>query len=603
LDKKTVGTLNRMTVNAQGNKQVDYAYNAISQVITKYRYSGNNLVAETNNTYDDRDRLTNIIHSNGTGANTIASYSQTYDQGDRITGVTSNDGNSSYTYDNTNQLISGEYDFQDNESYSYDSNGNRTNDGYVTGVNNQLLEDNKYLYEYDLVGNRTKRTDKSTNEVMEYRWDIMDRLTGITVKNDLGEIIRTAEYTYDVYNQRIAKTVDADGDGSLAAVTERFVYGSDQNIALVFDENGNVNHRYLFGNGVDQIEADESNGTVLWALTDHLGSVRDVVDDSGTVLNHIVYDAFGGVTSQTDESVVFRYGYTAREFDAESGLQYNRARYLDSFTGKFISEDPISFQAGDPNLYRYVFNSPLNGTDPSGLQTASDEFPIFRIPPIPIPDLGQTLQDIGNGISEAGKTVERFLVPPAEAPTFPKKETLPTKQTIPQIFPRKKNEDAPYYPLCPTGVKDDPKGGSRMVAQFQNARENNATDQRTLLNSLDRGVRVGQVISAFLDLYFTNSTKSERPFIFPKSHYGKLSPLKPKAVEKGIGEMIDFVFLVQKGGGIMAGPIKTIRTYQWDDGDPEGRSARKGPNRGGIRSSGDYRIELENNAGYNLREL
>ena len=208
MDKKTFGTLNRLTVNAQGNKQVDYAYNAISQVINKYRYSDNNLVAETNNIYDQSDRLTNITHSNGTGANIIASYSQTYDQGDRITGVTSNDGNSSYTYDDTNQLVSGEYDFQDNESYSYDSNGNRTNDGYVTGVNNQLLEDNKYLYEYDLVGNRTKRTDKSTNEVMEYRWDIRDRLTGITVKNDLGEIIRTAEYTYDVYNQGISKTYE-----------------------------------------------------------------------------------------------------------------------------------------------------------------------------------------------------------------------------------------------------------------------------------------------------------------------------------------------------------------------------------------------------------
>ena len=163
--------LNRLTVNAQGYKQVNYAYNAISQVINKYRYSDNNLVAETNNIYDQSDRLTNITHSNGTGANIIASYSQTYDQGDRITGVTSNDGSSSYTYDNTNQLISGEYDFQDNENYSYDSNGNRTNDGYVTGVNNQLLEDNKYLYEHDIVGNRTKRTDKSTNEVMEYRWD------------------------------------------------------------------------------------------------------------------------------------------------------------------------------------------------------------------------------------------------------------------------------------------------------------------------------------------------------------------------------------------------------------------------------------------------
>jgi len=64
---------------------------------------------------------------------------------------------------------------------------------------------------------------------------------------------------------------------------------------------------------------------------------------------------------------VFRYGYTARELDAESGLQYNRARYLDSFTGKFISEDPISFQAGDSNLYRYVENNPIVNTDPSGL--------------------------------------------------------------------------------------------------------------------------------------------------------------------------------------------------------------------------------------------
>jgi RHS repeat-associated protein len=97
--------------------------------------------------------------------------------------------------------------------------------------------------------------------------------------------------------------------------------------------------------------------------------VRDVVDDSGAVLNHVVYDAFGGVTSQTNASVVFRYGYTARELDAESGLQYNRARYLDSFTGKFISEDPISFQGGDFNLSRYVFNSPITHLDPDGLRS------------------------------------------------------------------------------------------------------------------------------------------------------------------------------------------------------------------------------------------
>jgi RHS repeat-associated protein len=259
-----------------------------------------------------------------------------------------------------------DYSFQTDESYTYDDNGNRTNAGYVMGVNNRLLEDNKFRYEYDVVGNRTKRTDKLTAEVTNYSWDVRDRLTGLVVKNALGEEVRSAGYTYDVYNQRIAKTVDMDGAGAGVATTERYVYGGDQNIDLIFDQNGNVSHRYLFGAGVDQIEADESNGSVLWALTDHLGSVRDVVDNAGVVQNHVVYDAFGGVTSQSNSSVVFRYGYTARELDAESGLQYNRARYLDSFNGRFISEDPAGVNV-DANLYRYAFNQPVTMNDPEGL--------------------------------------------------------------------------------------------------------------------------------------------------------------------------------------------------------------------------------------------
>ncbi len=35
--------------------------------------------------------------------------------------------------------------------------------------------------------------------------------------------------------------------------------------------------------------------------------------------------------------------------------------------GRFTSDDPAGFPAGDPNLYRYVGNSPTNATDPSGL--------------------------------------------------------------------------------------------------------------------------------------------------------------------------------------------------------------------------------------------
>jgi RHS repeat-associated protein len=410
--------LNRMTQNTQGNKRVDYVYNALSQVTSKRRYSdsaGTNLVAETSHTFDNLNRLTDITHSKG--ANVLANYTQAYDAKSRITGVTGTDGSSSFIYDNTDQLTGVDYSFQTDESYTYDDNGNRTNAGYVTGVNNRLLEDNKFHYEYDLVGNRTRRTDKLTGEVTNYSWDVRDRLTGLVVRNALGEEVRSAGYTYDVYNQRIAKTVDMDGADVQAATTERYVYGGDQNIDLIFDESGNVSHRYLFGAGVDQIEADESGGSVLWALTDHLGSVRDVVDNAGVVQNHIVYDAFGGVTSQSNASVVFRYGYTARELDAESGLQYNRARYLDSFNGRFISEDPISFAGGDANLYRYARNFPTIFVDPSGYDDTTSDDPLKPVRDAMVVGIGGGLLWLGNGIVNVFTATKEPINPSVIIPT------------------------------------------------------------------------------------------------------------------------------------------------------------------------------------------
>jgi RHS repeat-associated protein len=123
----------------------------------------------------------------------------------------------------------------------------------------------------------------------------------------------------------------------------------------------------LYGTEVDQVLVQENaDGSLYWALSDHQGTVRDVVDGQGTVLNHIVYDSFGNVKSETNSGIDFRFGYTGRELDAETGLYYYRARYYDSQTGQFIGQDPLSFGAGDGNLYRYVFNNSTNFTDPSG---------------------------------------------------------------------------------------------------------------------------------------------------------------------------------------------------------------------------------------------
>ncbi|MEO1006751.1 MAG: RHS repeat-associated core domain-containing protein, partial [Cyanobacteria bacterium J06638_38] len=186
-------------------------------------------------------------------------------------------------------------------------------------------------------------------------------------KDSSGDVIERNEYTYDVNDNRIAKSVDADGDGTQQAEVERYVHDGSE-ISLVFDGDGNQTERYFHGVGVDEVLAVEKAGDkVIWALADHQGTVRVLMDSTGAVINQLSYDSFGNITAQTNAGTSFGFTYTGREFDPETNNYYYRARYYDSDTGLFISQDPIGFDAGDSNLYRYVGNSPLNYTDPDGL--------------------------------------------------------------------------------------------------------------------------------------------------------------------------------------------------------------------------------------------
>ncbi len=54
------------------------------------------------------------------------------------------------------------------------------------------------------------------------------------------------------------------------------------------------------------------------------------------------------------------FGYTGQQFDPETGLNFDNARYYDPSTGRFLSQDPSGFPAGDPNLYCYVGNNPTD---------------------------------------------------------------------------------------------------------------------------------------------------------------------------------------------------------------------------------------------------
>ena len=364
----TLNRVNRITQSGNGvaSKRVDFGYDDIGQIKSVNRYgdlSGSQLVRGTTYTYDAKNRLDILSHGSG------VSYNFNYDNGNRITKITDVDGVTNYTYDKNNQLTVADHSNSNKpaESFSYDANGNRNSSGYQTGTNNRLNSDGKYNYAYDDEGNLILRTEISTNKVTEYEWDYRNRLAGVFDKDVAGNVTQNVGFKYDSQNRRISKKVGSN--------ETRFVYDRD-NVLFDFVASGAnqpvLDKRYLFGAGVDQILAQESgNGTVLWGLTDQLGTVKDWVNNSGSVVNHVRYDAFGGVVSQSNAALGSRYGFTGRELDSETGLYYYRSRYYNPGIGRFIGEDSIGFGGGDANLYRYVGNQPIERRDPSGMVSLS----------------------------------------------------------------------------------------------------------------------------------------------------------------------------------------------------------------------------------------
>ena len=369
---------------AVADKRAEFWYFANGRLETIERFNDaagdpSALLATTTYAYNYDNTLKTIVHSDLAAGN--LSYGYTYGPDGDMTQMVTPDDTIDYTLDLRGQVTDVEYDGVELEDYAYDDNGNRTTANgaaYATETGNRMTTDGTYRYEYDDNGNRTLRyvdTDSSgtlntgDTDITTYAWDYRNRLVTASDQATFGAAVAASvEYIYDAFNNRISKIVDADGDGTAESPVRTNFALLDGEVYLEF--NGTtLTHRYMPGPSIDMNLAieDVSTAAVLWALTDHQGTVRDVIDSSGVVQNHIKYTAFGAIESQTVPTVNYRFTYTGRELDAETGLYYYRARYYDAENGRFISEDPIAFEAGDANLYRYVGNNPGNGTDPMGL--------------------------------------------------------------------------------------------------------------------------------------------------------------------------------------------------------------------------------------------
>ena len=86
----------------------------------------------------------------------------------------------------------------------------------------------------------------------------------------------------------------------------------------------------------------------------------------GDVVWTATYGAFGNATVDPASTVASNLRFPGQYFDEEAGIHYNRARYYNPKSGRFISKDPIGVKGGI-NLFVYVNNDPISKIDPFGL--------------------------------------------------------------------------------------------------------------------------------------------------------------------------------------------------------------------------------------------
>jgi RHS repeat-associated protein len=154
------------------------------------------------------------------------------------------------------------------------------------------------------------------------------------------------------------------GTGALPAAAATWTLYDGPAPVLDFNASGTQTARYLDGPtpaGVDAVLAREVSGSTAWYLGDRLGTIRDLVNNSGATVDHVDYTVYGGVEAESAPSVGDRFKYAGMRYDAATGLYDDQARWYDPSSGRFISQDPSKFTSRDANLYRYV----KNGSTPS----------------------------------------------------------------------------------------------------------------------------------------------------------------------------------------------------------------------------------------------
>ncbi|MFE3676058.1 RHS repeat-associated core domain-containing protein [Streptomyces griseus] len=240
--------------------------------------------------------------------------------------------------------------------YCYDLAGNLTSQGVDKGCprgTTYTVNDAQQItakdgsatnWSYDQIGNETAGASTPEGTRTEVKWTDYSQMTSITT----GGKTYAGQYGSTDQSERIklGDTFFHNGPLGLAATSTAGVdtgFNREPGGTLNSMTRGGKNHYYL---------------------TDALGSVVALTDDTGTKVNTYAYSP-RGVQRTTTETVPQPYRF-AGGYQDPTGLYHFAARYYDPNIGRFTTPDP---SGQEQNPYLYAAGDPVNRIDPNGLHS------------------------------------------------------------------------------------------------------------------------------------------------------------------------------------------------------------------------------------------
>ncbi|MBI5710367.1 MAG: hypothetical protein HZC42_08710 [Candidatus Eisenbacteria bacterium] len=266
-----------------------------------------------------------------------------------------------YHYDVAGPLDSVATDGAKTQGLTYDPNGTRVavrgaavGDTATADYDDQdrLQRYGNSSYAYEANGELARKA--TGGDTTRYTYDALENLLKVRLAS--GDSV---EYRADGRNRRVERRVNG-------TVERKWLYQSQLQPAAELDASGSVINRYVYGTHNHSPDLVLRGSAGYRVITDHLGSVRALVDtSSGAVVQRIDYDVWGVI--RTDTAPTFQsLRYAGGLMDPSTGWERFGARDYEPATGRWTSKDGLRFFGESYNRYSYGDADPANTLDPSG---------------------------------------------------------------------------------------------------------------------------------------------------------------------------------------------------------------------------------------------